>query len=191
MVPVFFPILYTRRRRFHQSGPSTDSPTIGSHSRTRRSSFCLYISNHETHHGSVSSLLSNQANQAKEDEKLGGVAREAKERLDERLKTQRKSESRRHDSKNSLRCLEDRSMVLGEVHTEVFVSKKSGSKRFSWLKLRLKSSDQDECAVCLEQFKAGETLMHLPCVHRFHESCLVPWLENNSQCPCCRMEILS
>ncbi|OMO80399.1 E3 ubiquitin-protein ligase arkadia-like isoform 1 [Corchorus olitorius] len=44
-----------RRRRFHQSGGSSDSPTTAAIGLTRRSSFCLYASNHETHHSSVSS----------------------------------------------------------------------------------------------------------------------------------------
>jgi hypothetical protein len=82
-------------------------------------------------------------------------------------------------------------VVLGELHTEVYGSKKGGSRRFSWSKLSWKASEQDECAVCLEQFKAGETLAHLPCDHRFHVRCLVPWLENNAHCPCCRMGIIS
>lgn len=81
-------------------------------------------------------------------------------------------------------------MVLGELHTEVFGSKKRGSRWFSWTKLSWKASDQDDCAVCLELFKAGENLVHLPCAHKFHVRCLVPWLENNAHCPCCRMGII-
>ncbi|KAJ0030163.1 hypothetical protein Pint_14708 [Pistacia integerrima] len=135
--------------------------------------------------------------QAYEDEKLGGAAREARERLDERLRTQRKSlETKRQLSggKESLRCVDGRSG--GELHTEVFGSSKSccssrsGSKRFNWAKLSWKASEQEECAICLERFKTGETLVHLPCAHRFHGRCLVPWLEANAHCPCCRMEML-
>lgn len=86
---------------------------------------------------------------------------------------------------------EHSSMVLGDLQIEVFGLKKSGSKRFSWGKLGWKASDQDECAVCLDHFKAGQTLMHLPCAHRFHSRCLAPWLENNAHCPCCRMGVLT
>ncbi|MBA0603469.1 hypothetical protein Gorai_003612, partial [Gossypium raimondii] len=78
-----------RRRRFHQSGGSSDS-VLGF---TRRPSFCLYTSNHESLHSSVFSqrrvLIEGYED---DDEKLGEVAREAKERLDERLRSQRKSE---------------------------------------------------------------------------------------------------
>jgi hypothetical protein len=72
---------------------------------------------------------------------------------------------------------------------EVYGTKRSGSKRFNWAKLSWKAADQDECTICLDRFKSGETLVHLPCAHRYHPRCLVPWLENNGHCPCCRMEI--
>lgn len=179
-----------RRRRFHQSGGCSDSPTVAVNGCTRRSSFCLYTSNHENHHATSSSSMQRSVlNQAYSDEKLGGVAREAKERLDERLRTQRKSEPTRNKSKESLRIVDGRAMVVGELQTEVFGSKRSGSKRFSWGKLSWKASDQVECAICLEGFKAGESLVHLPCAHRFHSRCLMPWLETNAHCPCCRMGI--
>lgn len=95
----------------------------------------------------------------------------------------------RNKSKESLRIVDGRAMVVGELQTEVFGSKRSGSKRFSWGKLSWKASDQVECAICLEGFKAGESLVHLPCAHRFHSRCLMPWLETNAHCPCCRMGI--
>ncbi|KAK1549714.1 hypothetical protein Q3G72_006634 [Acer saccharum] len=164
-----------RRRRFHKSG---DSPSMAnSHVSTRRSSFCLYTSNHESHHTSISNSLQRSIiNHTYQDEKLGGLAREAKERLDERLGTQRK--------------ISETESVDGRLHTEVFGWKKSGgSKRFSWSKLSWKSSEQEECAICLERFKVGDTLVHLPCAHGFHARCLVPWLQGNTQCPCCRKEI--
>jgi hypothetical protein len=44
-----------RRRRFHQSGDSLGAPA---HGWSRKPSFCLYTSSHESYHGSVSSLVS-------------------------------------------------------------------------------------------------------------------------------------
>ncbi|XP_011033494.1 PREDICTED: E3 ubiquitin-protein ligase EL5-like isoform X2 [Populus euphratica] len=188
-----------RRRRFHRSGDSLGAPA---HGWTRRPSFCLYTSSHENHHGSISSVPKQRSilNQAYEDEKLGAVAKEAKERLDERLRMQKKkSEITRktmasaqfiwHKSTGNLRGVDGRSMVLGELQMEVYSPKRSGSKRLNWAKLSWKAADQDECTICLDRFKSGETLVHLPCAHRYHPKCLVPWLENNGQCPCCRMEI--
>lgn len=46
-----------RRRRFHQSVAWSDSPNMAVHGGTRRSSFCLYTSNHDTHHSYTSSLV--------------------------------------------------------------------------------------------------------------------------------------
>ncbi|KAF8400570.1 hypothetical protein HHK36_013869 [Tetracentron sinense] len=191
-----------RRRRCHQGGGLIDSHTVLEHCRTRRSSFCLYTSNHETHHLNSSSSLRRYAtsNQTFQDEKLGGAAREAKERLDERLRTLRKPEIKSHSSKESLRCENPGGVVcpvtVGDLQREVFGSKtssssssSSSSRRFSWAKMGWKASDQDECTVCLERFMAGESLVHLPCAHRFHSRCLAPWLQSNAHCPCCRMGI--
>ncbi|CAK9140474.1 unnamed protein product [Ilex paraguariensis] len=46
-----------RRRRFHQSGAFSDSPTTSAaHAPTRLSSFCLYTTNREVHISSFSSV---------------------------------------------------------------------------------------------------------------------------------------
>lgn len=172
-----------RRRRFHQAG---DYPAPGSSGWTRRSSFCLHTGSNERAFSLHTSLL----NYGYEDEKLGDVAREAKGRLDERLRSQTKSETRRHKNHGGgLRRVNGRPTAAGELQTEVFATKKNGSKRFNWAKLSWKSAEQDECTICLDHFHAGDALVHLPCAHRYHPRCLVPWLEKNAHCPCCRMEI--
>lgn len=45
------------------------------------------------------------------------------------------------------------------------------------------------CAVCREGFAPGNILRSLPCGHEFHDSCIVPWLENCNTCPICRWEL--
>lgn len=80
--------------------------------------------------------------------------------------------------------------IPGNVQREVF-SSKSSRKRFSWSKLGWTSPEQSDCAVCLEEFETGDTLVHLPCAHRFHWNCAQPWLETSSHCPCCRMTIFA
>ncbi|XP_075509863.1 E3 ubiquitin-protein ligase SIRP1-like isoform X4 [Primulina tabacum] len=118
---------------------------------------------------SASFMRKYPAKQALFDEsELGGEAREAKKRLDARLQHRWKSQSKRSSSEHA----------------------KEETKKLKWLKLKWKSSEEEECAVCLEQVKwEGESIMHLPCVHKFHTECLVPWLETNANCPCCRMAI--
>ncbi|MCD9644832.1 hypothetical protein HAX54_033281 [Datura stramonium] len=133
------------------------------------------------------------ANQAYQDEKLGEAAREAKQRLDERLSARWKSQNKRslnnRQSQNQRQeMVENRPNLKGEVFS---ILKKSGSKKFNWGKMIWKSSEQDECAICLEQFKiSSDNLMQLTCAHKFHSKCLVPWLESNAHCPCCRMTII-
>ncbi|KAG8052631.1 hypothetical protein GUJ93_ZPchr0001g29630 [Zizania palustris] len=45
------------------------------------------------------------------------------------------------------------------------------------------------CAVCLEDYAAGEGAREMPCRHRFHAKCIVPWLEMHSSCPICRFQL--
>ena len=42
------------------------------------------------------------------------------------------------------------------------------------------------CVVCHDQYKEGDTVMHLPCGHVFHEDCVLPWFEEHNTCPVCR-----
>lgn len=46
-----------------------------------------------------------------------------------------------------------------------------------------------DCCICLERFLEGDRLFQLPCYHRFHPSCLEPWLQNRGDCPYCRASI--
>ncbi|XP_071916460.1 RING-H2 finger protein ATL74-like [Coffea arabica] len=44
-----------------------------------------------------------------------------------------------------------------------------------------------DCAVCLEDFKAGEKCRLLPlCCHSFHAECVDMWLLRTALCPICR-----
>ncbi|CAL9122807.1 probable E3 ubiquitin-protein ligase RHY1A [Musa acuminata AAA Group] len=174
-----------RRRGFHLGGP-VDSSTS-----SRRSSFCLYRTGHEAHLSSSSTKRSTLSREI-HGEALGHVAREAKERLDARLQI------KRHNSLGSVKQTKNegcgqghKHRILGSVQREVFSSSKKSSRKFSWSKLGWRSSEQADCAVCLEEFETGDILVHLPCDHRFHWDCVLPWLESSSHCPCCRTTIVS
>lgn len=51
------------------------------------------------------------------------------------------------------------------------------------------SDVQNQCSVCLEQFKDGEELRMLPCMHRYHCGCIDRWLAQSPACPVCKHEI--
>ncbi|CAI9111065.1 OLC1v1011200C1 [Oldenlandia corymbosa var. corymbosa] len=49
------------------------------------------------------------------------------------------------------------------------------------------SSSSEDCAVCLENFRAGEKCRLLPiCRHSFHSDCVDIWLLRKPVCPICR-----
>merc|ERR1719188_1250149 len=43
------------------------------------------------------------------------------------------------------------------------------------------------CQICLEEYKDGDSLVLLPCRHRYHRDCGTMWLEVHFRCPfrCC------
>ncbi|KAM4538881.1 E3 ubiquitin-protein ligase RNF115 [Odontesthes bonariensis] len=55
------------------------------------------------------------------------------------------------------------------------------------------SQDQTDCRlgcpVCREEYSLGESVRKLPCLHHFHNECIVPWLELHDTCPVCRKSL--
>lgn len=49
---------------------------------------------------------------------------------------------------------------------------------------------ENNCSICLDEFKNEDILKKLNCSHIFHKDCLVPWINNNKSCPLCRTDIL-
>ncbi|KAF3437993.1 hypothetical protein FNV43_RR20749 [Rhamnella rubrinervis] len=45
------------------------------------------------------------------------------------------------------------------------------------------------CAVCKDDINIDELAKQLPCSHRYHGDCIVPWLGIRNTCPVCRYEL--
>ncbi|GLT39397.1 hypothetical protein SLA2020_135900 [Shorea laevis] len=45
------------------------------------------------------------------------------------------------------------------------------------------------CSVCLDDFEIGTEAKEMPCGHKFHSGCILPWLEFHSSCPVCRYQL--
>lgn len=46
-----------------------------------------------------------------------------------------------------------------------------------------------QCSVCLDDFEIGAEAKEMPCKHKFHSGCILPWLELHSSCPVCRFQL--
>ncbi|KAJ8643596.1 hypothetical protein MRB53_005344 [Persea americana] len=52
--------------------------------------------------------------------------------------------------------------------------------------------DLDTCSICLDSLVAvndGTALRCMPCMHVFHEDCIMTWLEDSNSCPLCRFTL--
>ncbi|XP_020587624.1 uncharacterized protein LOC110029600 isoform X2 [Phalaenopsis equestris] len=66
-----------------------------------------------------------------------------------------------------------------------------GSAEINSLPVSLIQNDNNKeaCAVCLEIPSVGETMRHLPCLHKFHKMCIDAWLKRKPSCPVCKLNI--
>jgi hypothetical protein len=51
---------------------------------------------------------------------------------------------------------------------------------------KAQASEAGSCPVCLEEYRRGQIVRRLPCMHFFHKRCIGPWLLRNGICPTCR-----
>ena len=51
-----------------------------------------------------------------------------------------------------------------------------------------KNDDNYQCMICLYEFKIGDKVCTLPCLHIFHFDCLKNWIIRNRLCPICKYD---
>merc|ERR1719419_1335386 len=56
-------------------------------------------------------------------------------------------------------------------------------------KPNVQKDENSSCCICLEDFKEGDNIRRLPCLHIFHRDEIDQWLQRNHKCPICRTEI--
>eukprot|EP00435_Cladocopium_sp_Y103_P040886 s2774_g11.t1 len=71
---------------------------------------------------------------------------------------------------------------LWEQHLQEIIHKLGGQED---------SHQPGECALCLDEYSAGDCVTRLTCFHAFHKSCLDPWLDKSPTCPSCKFDLLS
>jgi|TARA_Y100000991_G_scaffold211734_1_gene194732 hypothetical protein len=66
-----------------------------------------------------------------------------------------------------------------------FIIKRTKILKFRkiFTKNKINLDDSNICSICLEK----DNLITLKCKHNFHEKCIGKWMENNYNCPLCRM----
>ncbi len=64
-------------------------------------------------------------------------------------------------------------------------------EEFNKLPCKVLDNDlQENCCICIEQFKKNDTVIEAPCKHIYHKDCITDYLINyNYKCPICRVEI--
>lgn len=95
------------------------------------------------------------------------------------LQLQRKYSKKIHDSK----------ILISQLfRTPKSSSRKDTSTSESEIKLDDKDSES-ECTICMEEFKNGDHVRYLPCMHFYHQICIDDWLLRSFTCPRCMEKV--
>ena len=51
--------------------------------------------------------------------------------------------------------------------------------------------DKKNCVICMEDFKIGDEVLFIPCLHVFHKNCIIEWFKDHNDCPVCKFKLTS
>ncbi|KAL6008076.1 hypothetical protein ACLOJK_033582 [Asimina triloba] len=132
------------------------------------------------------SLTSTFSSSSSSSSSLDETTLKARTRLEEKLGKGVGSRWGKHQSRKDRQA--DHQTVSDKKSTEkmmgmMTVEKARGSDR------KIKTAEKEICAVCLEEITTKQIITSLPCFHKYHYDCLLPWLNAHSQCPYCRTHV--
>ena len=59
-------------------------------------------------------------------------------------------------------------------------------------KCKYNNNYNNNCTICLDEFKLEQSIIRFPCKHNYHINCIKEWLCNNSnKCPLCKIPVIS
>ncbi|XP_030513624.2 uncharacterized protein LOC115727539 [Rhodamnia argentea] len=80
---------------------------------------------------------------------------------------------------------------VSEEQAEWMSTRASGLRAASWSsiqaleKVKVRGSEE-KCVICLDRVMVGSEAVQMPCLHNYHEECIVNWLQRSNLCPLCR-----
>ena len=46
-----------------------------------------------------------------------------------------------------------------------------------------------QCMICLDNYAVGDDILTITCLHRYHKSCVTPWISSSPICPVCKADV--
>ena len=56
-------------------------------------------------------------------------------------------------------------------------------------KLNEELEESEKCSICLENYKKDNIINELKCGHKYHKDCIDDWINDNNNCPLCRLSL--
>ncbi|KAF8037260.1 hypothetical protein BT93_B0234 [Corymbia citriodora subsp. variegata] len=77
------------------------------------------------------------------------------------------------------------------VQAEPMSARASGAGVASWSSIQALEKvkvggSKEKCVICLDRVMVGSEAIQMPCLHNYHEECIVNWLQRSNLCPLCR-----